>query len=72
MGFKNVKMSTVYINVNNLKVSKDLLYFVDNELLKDTNISCDKFWLGFEKAVHELSSKNKELLEIRKDLQKKN
>tara|TARA_B100001057_G_scaffold414341_1_gene431403 strand:- start:3010 stop:5169 length:2160 start_codon:yes stop_codon:yes gene_type:complete len=64
-------MSTVYVNVNNLKVSKDLLYFVDNELLKDTNISCDKFWLGFEKAVHELSSKNKELLEIRKDLQKK-
>ena len=64
-------MSTNYQNVNNLKVSEKLLDFVNNELLKDLDISAEKFWSGFDKSVHELSTKNKELLGIREDLQKK-
>ena len=64
-------MKENYLNVNNLKVSKELLSFVNNELLKDTNISPEKFWLGFDKAVHELAPKNKKLIEIREILQKK-
>ena len=64
-------MTTDYQKVNNLKVSKELLSFVDNELLKDTNISPDKFWVGFDKVVHELAPKNIELINIRKNLQKK-
>ena len=64
-------MSINYETVNNLKISKDLLSFVNNELLKDINISPEKFWLGFDKAVHELAPKNKELLEVRENLQKK-
>ena len=64
-------MSTNYQNVNNLKISKDLLTFVNNELLENTNITADKFWLGFDKAIHELAPKNKELLQIRENLQKK-
>jgi malate synthase len=63
-------MTSIYKNVNNLKVSDDLLSFVNNELLKDTNISVEKFWSGFDKAVHDLSPKNKELLKIRQNLQK--
>jgi len=64
-------MKKNYQVVNNLKVSKELLSFVNNELLKDTNISPEKFWSGFDKAVHELEPKNKELIEIREILQKK-
>ena len=64
-------MTTNYQNVNNLKISKDLLTFVNNELLENTNITADKFWLGFDKAIHELAPKNKELLQIRENLQKK-
>ena len=64
-------MSSNYQSVNNLRVSKELLSFVNNDLLKDANISSEKFWLGFDKAVHELTAKNKELIEIREDLQKK-
>ena len=64
-------MSFNYENVNNLKVSKELLSFINNELLKDTGISFNKFWSEFDKAVHELTPKNKELLLIREDLQKK-
>jgi malate synthase len=64
-------MSTNYKSVNNLKVSEDLISFVDNELLKGTDVSPEKFWLGFSEAVHNLAPKNKELLEIRENLQKK-
>ena len=64
-------MPTSYKNVNNLKVAEDLLLFVNNELFKDTNISPEKFWLGFDKIVHELAPKNKKLIQIRESLQKK-
>ena len=64
-------MSTNYKSVNNLKVSEDLLSFVNNELLKDTGITPEKFWSGFDKAVHDLAPKNKELLKIRENLQNK-
>ncbi len=64
-------MKKNYINVNNLKVSSDLLKFINEELLKDTNISAEKFWIGFDKTVHELAPKNRELLDKRNSLQKK-
>ena len=64
-------MSKNYQNVNNLRVSEELLSFVNNELLKGLEISPEKFWSGFDNAVHELAPKNKELIELRKDLQKK-
>ena len=64
-------MSKNYIEVNNLKVSNDLLKFVNDELLKDTSIEPKDFWSGFDKTVHELAPKNKELLKFREDLQKK-
>ena len=64
-------MSTNYQRVNNLKVSEKLLSFVNDELLKDIDIKPKKFWEGFDKAIHELAPKNKELIKIREDLQKK-
>ncbi len=64
-------MSSAYKNVNKLKVSEDLLSFVNNELLKDLEISPEKFWKGFDEATHELAVKNKELLNKREIIQKK-
>ena len=64
-------MKILYENVNNLKVTKELFSFVNNELLKDTGITSEKFWSGFDKVVHELAPKNRELIKIREDLQKK-
>ena len=64
-------MSINYKNVNNLKVSENLLNFVNNELLKETNIDPEKFWSKFDEIVHELEPKNKTLLKIREQLQKK-
>ena len=71
MSFRRDAMKTKYENVKNLKVAKELLSFVNNELLKDTNITSEKFWSGFDIVVHELEPKNKELLGIRENIQKK-
>ena len=64
-------MKINYQTINNLKVSSELLKFVSEELLKNTNITSKKFWSGFDKCIEELTSKNRELLKIREDLQKK-
>ena len=64
-------MSKNYQNVKNLKISDELLSFVNKELLKDLDISSEKFWEGFDNAVHDLAPKNKELIKIRENLQKK-
>jgi len=63
-------MKDQYTKIYNLSVSNSLLDFVNKELLKDINISSEKFWEGFDKSVHELAPKNKDLLKIREKIQK--
>ena len=64
-------MKEKYIKIKNLSISEKLLEFVNKELLPGTKIKKEKFWNGFNKFVHELSPKNKELLEYREKIQKK-
>ena len=64
-------MPTNYQSVNNLKVSEELLLFVNNELLKDIEIDSKEFWIKFDKIVHELAPINKNLIKVRESLQKK-
>ena len=64
-------MTNSYISIGNLKVSQNLANFVNTELLNGTNLAPEKFWEGFDKVVHELAPKNKELIDLRKDLQNK-
>ncbi len=71
LGFKNASMTRNYQKINTLKVSEKLLSFVNNDLLKDTNIEPKEFWEGFDKAVNELAPINMKLIKTREDLQKK-
>ena len=64
-------MPDKYINIHTLKVSESLSNFVNEELLIDTGISSDKFWLGFEKTLNELEPKNRELINYRETYKKK-
>ena len=64
-------MSSKYLSINNLKVSEELYAFVNDDLLNDSGITSEKFWSGFDKAIHELAPRNKELISIRENLQKK-
>ena len=65
------KMVEKYIKIENLSVSENLFNFVNNELLPGTKIKKDFFWNKFDKCIHELAPKNKRLLELREELQKK-
>ena len=60
-----------YIKISNLKVSEELSKFINDELLKDTSVTIEKFWSGLEKALNELVPKNRELIKFRENLQKK-
>ena len=60
-----------YIEIKKLTISKNLYSFVNKNLLPGTGISNNDFWKGFSKSIHKLTSKNKELLEKREELQKK-
>ena len=64
-------MKDQFIKIKNLSISKKLVEFVNSELLNDTELSPESFWKGFDKVVHELAPKNRELLEKREILQKK-
>jgi len=64
-------MAKKYITLGRLSIASVLLDFVNNGLLPGTGISKKKFWSGLDKCVHELTLKNKNLLEFREILQKK-
>ena len=65
-------MKEQYTKIHHLSVSNKLLNFVNEELLKNTSISSEKFWEGFDRAVHELAPKNQKPIVIKKRFTKKN
>ena len=65
-----MKKKEKFVKILDLSISEVLLSFINKELLPGTKISKDRFWRGFNKAVHDLSKKNKELIEIREKIQK--
>ena len=65
-----MKKKEKFIKTNNLSVSSVLLNFVNKELLPGISVSKNQFWSGFSKTVHDLSPKNKKLIETREKLQK--
>ena len=64
-------MAKKYILLGQLSIASKLLDFVNNELLPDTGVTKENFWNGLDKCVHELAPKNRKLLEVRENLQKK-
>ena len=59
------------IEIKNIKVNLKLLDFIDNEVLKNLNISKKNFWEGFSDIVDNFFPRNIDLLEKRKSLQNK-
>ncbi len=59
------------VSVNNLQISEELLKFINDEAIPGTDLDINKFWKGFDDAVHNLTPINKKLLKKRDDIQKK-
>ncbi|MEH7391803.1 malate synthase G [Bacillus sp. JJ1474] len=62
---------TAYKQVGKMQVASELLAFINNEVLPGSEVDQEQFWIGFEEIVDELTPKNKELLAIRDELQRK-
>ncbi|MGB1106923.1 MAG: malate synthase G, partial [Candidatus Puniceispirillaceae bacterium] len=58
-----------YVARGNLSVAAELADFVDNRLFDGTDITADRFWSGFDAAVHRLAPRNRDLLARREDMQ---
>ena len=59
------------IAAGGLQVDKELYDFINNEALPGTGVSAETFWSGFDRLVHDLSPRNRDLLATRDDLQVK-
>ena len=59
------------IAINGLEVDRYLYNSVNERYIPDTGIDANAFWLSFASIVRDLTPRNKELLQIRKDLQEK-
>jgi malate synthase len=59
------------IAAGGLQVDRELYDFINNEALPGTGVSAETFWSGFDRLVHDLSPRNRDLLATRDDLQVK-
>ncbi|MGB2096346.1 MAG: malate synthase G, partial [Candidatus Puniceispirillales bacterium] len=59
------------INSFGLQVDKALYEFINQNVLKQLDVTTDHFWNGFAEAVNTLTPKNRALLATRKTLQDK-
>jgi malate synthase len=60
-----------YVKVGTLQVAPVLFEFINTEGLPESKLDQDQFWANFEKLVHDLTPKNKELLARREEVQNK-
>jgi malate synthase len=58
-----------YVDCEGLKVDRELHAFLENEALPGTGVQSAGFWPSFSAYVHDLTPKNRSLLETRETLQ---
>ena len=57
------------IQQGGLQVAEEIFDLVANELIKNTGVSTRHFWASFEEIVNDLTPRNRELLQVRENLQ---
>ena len=62
---------TERIAAGGLQVDKELYDFINEEALPGTGVSREAFWSGFDRLVHGLAPRNRELLAKREELQRR-
>ena len=62
---------TERVNAGGLQVDKALYDFINDEALPGTGIGPEAFWSGFDRLVHDLAPRNRELLDTRDELQRR-
>ncbi len=59
------------IAAGGLQVDSELYDFINDEALPGTGVTSEAFWAGFDRLVHGLAPRNRELLDKREELQRR-
>ena len=59
------------VDRNGLQIEEILADFLEQEALPGTGVSAHAFWQGFSDIIHDLAPRNRELLQIREEMQAK-
>ena len=58
-----------YVRIGSLSVAKALDEFIEREAAPGTSISAEAFWSGFAELLRDCGTRNRQLLEVRDELQ---
>src|SRR5215813_11478855 len=58
-----------YVRIGSLRVAKALHEFIEQDAAPGTNISAEAFWSGFAELLRDCGARNRQLLQIRDELQ---
>src|SRR5262249_16392291 len=58
-----------YVRIGRLRVAKALHEFIEQDAAPGTNISAEAFWSGFAELLRDCGARNRQLLQIRDELQ---
>ncbi len=59
------------IAAGGLQVDRELYDFINDEALPGTGVSAEAFWSGFDRLIHDLGPRNRQLLDKREELQRR-
>jgi malate synthase len=58
-----------YVRIGSLSIAKALHEFMEQEAAPGTSISAEAFWSGFAELLRECGTRNRQLLQVRDELQ---
>jgi malate synthase len=58
-----------YVRIGSLSVAKALHEFIEQEVAPGTGLSAEAFWSGFAELLHDCGTRNRQLLQVRDELQ---
>ena len=58
-----------YVRIGSLNVAKALHEFIGHEAVVGTSLSAEAFWSGFAELLHDCGQRNRQLLQVRDELQ---
>ena len=58
-----------YVRIGSLSIAKALHKFIEQEAAPGTGISAEAFWSGFAELLRDCGTRNRQLLQVRDELQ---
>src|SRR5437588_1657586 len=63
------ELSIDYVGIGSLSIAKALHEFIEQEAVPGTSLSAEAFWVAFADLLRECGTRNRQLLQVREELQ---